>query len=85
MTDIQALANSLASSYAAAEAALTQLEADAKAYQRGLTASVGAIPPVTWTEIRGSIAGAAALVARSHLAVTPFDVRPRPMDGGGGK
>lgn len=77
------LADKLAARFRSVEAELTKLEADAKAYQKELGLDGAAIPPVTWTAIRGDIAGAAGAVARAHLAITPYDVRPRPMDGGG--
>lgn len=79
------LAATLAEAYAEAHTALTKLEAKAKAYKQELAADGSPIPPVTWAKIRGLIAGAGARVADSHLAITPYDVRPTPMDGGGGK
>lgn len=82
---IETLAQACADRFAAAEDALLKLEASVKAYQAGLTTAQRAIPPVTFMMIRGIIAGAAGGVANAHLGITPYDVRPRPMDGGGGK
>lgn len=78
-------ANALADALAKAEAALTKAEAEVKQFFRTLSDAGSPIGQVTQTAIRGQIAGAAGLLAAAHLAVTPFDPRPHPMDGGGGK
>lgn len=78
-------ANELADAYLTAEKALTKLQAKAKVFNQRMAADGSAIGPVTFAAIEGLIAGAAGMVAQSHLLVTPYDPRPRPMDGGGGK
>lgn len=78
-------ANELAAAYLAAEKALTKLQAEIRQFQKAKAAEGSAIGAVTFAAIEGFVAGAAGAVAQSHLMVTPFDPRPHPMDGGGGK
>lgn len=69
-----------ADKFAAVETAIRELASAVQEARAPLN-----IPPVTFYSIKGGIWGALGSVAQAHLNITPYDARPQPQDGGGGK
>lgn len=74
-------ANKLALTIAQAEAALELLTEEVRAFMR----EAPGVGPITRKAFTRRCQGIESFVLDLHLDLTPFDPRPGPRDGGGGK